>query len=142
MNELWNWFVKSSIPGDLSRVHHRFSQPDWPRHPWVSKDDETSALAERYVFYTWSHSDVFSNVTQTKCEYSSWLSGMPQACKARGTVHCFVKWEDKIISHQVAQEARKYHLAIGSHFSNNFYLAWFFEEWSAGPFNAYLCNEV
>ena len=44
---------------------------------------------------------------------------MPQACKARGTVHCFVKWEDKIISRQVAQEARKYHLAIGSHFSNN-----------------------
>ena len=62
-----------------------------------------------------------------------------QACHrhARGTLHCFVKWEDKIISCQVAQEARKYHLAIGSHFSNNFYLAWFFEEWSAGLFNAF-----
>ena len=140
MNELWNWFVKSSIPGDLSRVHHCFSQPDWPRHPWVSKDDETSALAERYIFFTWSHSDVFSNVTQTKCGI---VAGY-QACyrHARGTVHCFVKWEDKIISCQVAQEARKYHLAIGSHFSNNFYLVWFFEEWSAGLFNAYLCNEV
>lgn len=85
-------------------------------HPWLNV----------MFFFTWSHSDVFSKVTQTKCGCSTWLSGMPW--HDRRTVHCFVKWEDKNISCQVEQEGRKYHLAIGSRFSNNFYLAWFFKK--------------